>query len=375
MTTRRLCVVQTLPALNSGGVERGTLDVAAALVDRGHRAIVVSAGGRLVEELRASGAEHIEMDIGKKSPLSLRHVGPLADIFAERKADIVHSRSRFPAWLSFLAWKKLKKHNPEAAPAFVTSVHGPYSVNAYSKIMLRGQRVIAISDFIKDYIANNYPDTDMGLVQVIHRGLDPAKFPYAYQANQEWQQSWRASLPLKDFELLVTLPARITRWKGQQDFILAVNSIKNQGIRVLGIVAGGVEKRRARFQQELNDLVNKLALNKNIVFCGHRSDLREIMSVSDIVFSLSREPEAFGRTSMEALALGKPVVAYDHGGASEVLQTMFPDGLVPPLDYEAAAQKAVQLYRNPPEIKNTPAFTLESMLDKTIELYGSVTSK
>ena len=373
MTAKPLCVVQTLPALNSGGVERGTLDVAAELVRQGHRALVISAGGRMVEELVDSGAEHIELDIGRKSPLGYRHVNTLAKMFAGESVDIVHSRSRFPAWLSYLAWRKLHKKIPDTAPAFITSVHGPYTVNAYSRIMLRGERIIAISDFIRSYIENNYPETDMSRVTVIHRGIDPGKFSRGYSAPEQWQSAWRAALPTSDYELMVTLPARITRWKGQEDFILAVNHIKKMGVRVLGVVAGGVEKRRARFQRELLDLVRRLGLEENIYFCGHRNDLREIMSFSDIVFSLSREPEAFGRTSMEALSLGKPVVAYDHGGASEVLRPLFAEGLVPAMDVEAAAQKAVQIYRNAPVVTDRQLFTLQDMLDKTMGLYESVT--
>ncbi len=375
MTARPLCVVQTLPALNSGGVERGTLDVAAELVKQGHRALVVSAGGRMVDELVESGAEHIELDIGKKSPLGYRYVSTLASLFSRENVDIVHSRSRFPAWLSYLAWRKLHRNNPATSPAFITSVHGPYTVNAYSKIMLRGERIIAISDFIRDYIESNYPGTDMSRVTVIHRGIDPEKFPHGYSAPDQWRSSWQASLPMKDYELLLTLPARITRWKGQEDFIHAVNHIKKMGVRVLGVIAGGVEKRRARFQQELLDLARQLGLEQNIYFCGHRNDLREIMSFSDIVFSLSREPEAFGRTSMEALALGKPVVAYDHGGASEVLRPLFAEGLVPAMDVEAAAQKAVEIYRNAPTVTDRQLFTLQDMLDKTLDLYESVSGK
>ena len=374
MTTRPLCVLQTLPALNSGGVERGTLDVAAALVKKGHRAIVVSAGGQMVNELLDSGAEHIEMDIGKKSPLSLRHVKPLARILSEELVDVVHTRSRFPAWLSYFAWRSLYRKQASSAPSFITSVHGPYTVNAYSQVMLRGQRIIAISEFIRNYIKDNYPATDMQRVEVIHRGIDPQKYSYGYKAPESWLEQWRNSLPQKNYEILVTLPARVTRWKGQEDFIRAVKHIRDTGINVLGVIAGGVEKRRERFQQELLELVNELDLGQNIFFCGHRNDLREIMSCSDVVFSLSREPEAFGRTSMEALALGVPVVAYDHGGASEVLRPMFPVGLVPAMDFKAAALKAVQIHRNPGTMTRTPAFTLQNMLDKTIDLYASTTS-
>src|SRR5690242_2595123 len=122
----RLTVIQTLPALNTGGVERGTLEVAAELVKRGHRSIVVSAGGELLEELVHNGSEHIALSVGNKSLLTLRHIPLLRRILGESGATIVHARSRLPAWISYLAWKGM---DPASRPRFVTSVHGPYSVN------------------------------------------------------------------------------------------------------------------------------------------------------------------------------------------------------------------------------------------------------
>lgn len=139
-------VLQILPELDCGGVERGTLDVAAELVRRGHRSIVVSGPGRLVPQLIAEGSEHINLPVGKKSIFSARLIPMLRKLFLEQQIDIIHARSRLPAWLAYLAWKKL---DPLNRPAFITTVHGPYSVNRYSKIMTRGERVIAISEYIK----------------------------------------------------------------------------------------------------------------------------------------------------------------------------------------------------------------------------------
>lgn len=368
----KLTVIQTLPALEAGGVERGAVDLAGELVRRGHRSIVISAGGRLLHELVATGSEHIVLPIGKKSPASLLLIKKLRRIFQHSNANILHSRSRLPAWLSYLAWRKM---NAGARPRFVTSVHGPYSVNRYSRIMTRGERVIAISEFIKNYIKDNYADVDMDKVSVIPRGISPDKFPYRHRPSAQWLRDWRQQQPQLQNRFIITLPARITRWKGQQDFIVLIARLKQANINVHGIIAGGAERRRQAYLGQLKSLAVSLAVEKDISFLGHRDDLKEVMSVSSLVMSLAREPEAFGRTALEALGLGVPVIAYDHGGASEVLKEIFPQGLVTPFDIAAATARAQDFYSHPRVVPAHMPFTLSRMLNSTIDLYSALASE
>ena len=165
-------VLQILPELDVGGVERGTLEVAAELVKRNHRSIVVSGPGRLVSQLIDEGSEHINLPVGRKSLLSARLIPVLRKIFKEQEIDIIHARSRLPAWLAYLAWKNL---DIEKTPAFMTTVHGPYSVNRYSEIMIKGERIIAISQYIKNYILENYPNVNEKRIEIIHRGISKEK--------------------------------------------------------------------------------------------------------------------------------------------------------------------------------------------------------
>jgi glycosyltransferase involved in cell wall biosynthesis len=361
----RLTVIQVLPALEAGGVERGTVEVAAELARRGHRALVISRGGRLVQELQDAGAEHLALDIGAKSPFTLRHVVRLRRLFCQG-VHIVHARSRLPAWISYLALRGL---DPASRPVFITSVHGPYTVNAYSRIMTRGEVVIAISGFIHDYIRENYPGTDPARITVIPRGVDPVRFPYGYRPPPDWQARWQSGTPPLAGRYVLSLPARITRWKGQEDFLRLITALRGRGLDACGLVVGGTEPRRRRFLRELQALAATLGVREHVHFLGHRDDLREIMSVSDIVFSLSREPEAFGRTSLEALSLGVPVIAYDHGGAGEVLQAIFPAGRVTPGNHEAAAALAAEFLQRRPVVPDRNPFTLQRMLAATIEVY------
>lgn len=361
-----LTVVQTLPALEVGGVERGTLEIASALVKRGHRSIVISAGGRLVNQLQKEGSEHITLPVGKKSILTLRLVSRMKQILDGENASIIHSRSRLPAWISYLAWRSMDK---QTRPRFVTTVHGPYSVNRYSRIMMQGERVIAISEFIRAYITRNYPGIDTNKIEVIHRGVSPDQFPYGFQPAADWISYWKQQHPSLAGKFIVTLPARITRWKGHEDFIEIMRMAIAAGLPVHGLIAGAPHPRRRSFYKELIAMVKKYSLQDHLTFLGHRDDLRDIMAISDVVFSLAREPEAFGRTALESLCLGTPVIAYDHGGASEVMQKIFPEGCIKPRDLNAAVIRLKGFSDKPPVVPNHNPFTLDNMIVNTIRLY------
>ena len=360
----KLTVLQVLPALQAGGVERGTLEVAAALIKRGHRSLVLSAGGALAEELEAGGSQHITMPIGKKSPFVLRHVPALRKILRQQQVNILHARSRLPAWISFFAWRGMHQR-----PHFITGVHGCYSVNRYSRIMTSGERVIAISTFIHDYILENYPGVDPDKIVTIPRGVDKLVYPYGYRPTEGWLRDWQNNMPQTKGKYVIALPARISRRKGQEDFIEIIAALKAAGHNVHGLIIGGAENRRRPFFEELKHAVSDRGLASSISFAGHRNDLRDIMAASDLVLSLSRIPEAFGRTALEALSLGVPVIAYNHGGASEVMQSIFPEGLIKPGDTEQACQTIQSFMRNRPFVPDRNPFTLDSMLNNTIALY------
>lgn len=370
MPDKKLTVVQVLPALQSGGVERGTLEVGKYLVEHGHRSIVISAGGRMVDQLMHEGSEHVQWDIGRKSLWTLRLIPKLRRFLIKNKVDILHARSRMPAWICYLAWKGMI---PATRPRFVTTVHGPYSVNAYSKVMTKGERVIVISEMIRAYVLKNYPDTDPGKLRLIYRGVSPKEFPFGYKPDQAWLDNWYQRFPQTKGKKLLTLPARITRWKGQEDFIELIAQLKESHLDIYGLIVGGVDPRRRPYLEELKNKVKALGLNETISFTGHRSDLREIMSISSIVFSLSREPEAFGRTTLEALSLGVPVIGYDHGGVGEQLQAITPERGVPVGDWKSATSMTLELIDHThTEIQRIP-FTLEQMLSFTVAVYRELT--
>ena len=365
----RLSVAQLLPALNGGGVERGTLEVARELVRRGHRSVVISAGGRLVPDLVREGSEHLAWPLGVKSPLTLRWVCPLRRWLTEQRIDILHTRSRLPAWIGWLAWRGM---DPATRPRFITTVHGLYSVSRYSAIMTQGERVIAVSETVRDYLQHYYPELPAARIQVIQRGVDPAAFPYGYRPPGEWLADWYQQYPQLQEASVLTLPGRLSRLKGHEDFIELIARLRVRRLSVYGLIVGGVEPRRQRYADQLREKVRSFGLEDVILFTGHRSDMREIYAISTLVLSLSAQPESFGRTVLEALSLGTPVVGYDYGGVGEILARLYPAGLTPFGDLDALTARVSELLTAAPPVPPEPALPLQRMLDETLALYESL---
>ncbi len=369
MSGRPLTVLQLLPEMEVGGVEQGTLEIAEALVAAGHRALVVSAGGRLVPLLTAAGAQHVALPIGRKRIGTLGLVRKLRTLMLDEAVDVVHARSRLPAWIGHHALRGIEVSR---RPHWVTTVHGPYTVNRYSRIMVSGVRVIAISEFIREYIFGAYPDTPRERVVVIPRGVDRARYVHGFEPSAGWLQQWRREHPALDGRRVLCLPARLTRWKGQQDFIEMLQRLVQHRPLVHGLMVGGPHPRKREFEAELRQLVRDRGLESVVSFLGQRSDLREILAVSDVVYSLTRAPEAFGRTTIEALSLGRPVIGYDHGGTGEILRRVFPAGLVAVGDIEAAAARTRALLESPVLVPVDHPFTLSAMQRATLEVYRDV---
>nr|VFK51565.1 MAG: Glycosyltransferase involved in cell wall bisynthesis [Candidatus Kentron sp. TC] len=371
MVRKPLTVMQLLPAMDAGGVEKGTLELSRYLVRHGHRAIVISDGGRMLPALLDSGIEHLCWNIGKKSPRTLRWAPRLRAKLREYEPDILHLRSRLPAWIGYLAWRGM---SPERRPHLITTVHGMYTVGRYSAIMTRGERVIAVSEATRDYIRNHYPAVPSNRIRVIHRGVEPSDYPYGYYPSDNWQRDWFATYPLTRNKYLLTLPARITRLKGHEDFIEVIRKLKERGLPVHGLIVGAPHPRKHRYFMEIQKRIASAQLMRDISLTGHRGDLREIMAVSKVVLSLSREPESFGRTTIEALSLGIPVAGFNHGGVGEQLREVFPQGRIALGDIPSVVEKIEDWFREPPIVPMQHPFHLQSMLRKTVQLYEEVVS-
>ncbi len=372
-------VLQIVPRLSIGGVERGTVDIATALREAGARSLVVSSGGEMVRELERAGVEHITLPSDTKNPVTMAaNARRLARIVGEKQVDILHARSRAPAWSAWRAARATKR-------PLVTTFHGTYGLGnkvkqRYNAVMTRGARVIAISDFIAEHVQRIYK-TDPAHITVIHRGVDTAVFdPKLVPPARIIQLSNRWRLP--DGVPVVMLPGRLTRWKGQTVFVEALAKLQR---RDLCAVIVGPNQGRTAYSEELEDMVRDRDLGSVARLVDETRDMPAALMLADIVVSASTDPEAFGRVIAEAGAMGRPVIASDHGGAREQIIEGETGWLVPPGDADALAA-AIERALSVSKIARASMaklamkrvrenFSKASMCEKTLALYREVAAE
>lgn len=374
---RQPVILQVLPALVTGGVERGTVDVAAAIVQAGWTALVASSGGPMVRELERAGARHIELPLHSKNPFVMRrNVGRLVQIIHEHGVDVVHARSRAPAWSAMAAAHKTGAH-------FVTTFHGTYNLGLwglkqkYNAVMAQGERIIAISHFIADHLQAIY-DVDPARIRVIHRGVDVTRLdPSRISAERIIQlvRQWR----LPEGARVITLPGRLTRWKGQSVLIDALALLDRTDIRCMLV---GSDQGRNKYRQELLERIRARGLMEVVHLTDQCNDMPAAYKLSDVVVSASTDPEAFGRVVVEAQAMGRPVIASAHGGAAETVVPGKTGWLVPAGDAEALAD-ALSYALSLPEAQRSRMseaamahvrthFSREEMCAHTLGVYAEV---
>ena len=361
-------VLQVVPELNAGGVEGTTLEVAQALIAEGHTAHVVSAGGRMEGELLRMGGHLHKTDIGSKNIFSLfRRIRLLRAIIHEYKIDIVHARSRAPAWPAYHAARI------EGVP-FLTTYHGIYNSGSflktyYNSVMAKGEHIIANSEFTKAHIIKTH-GIAADRITAIARGVDMAKFdPEAVSAKDALAQRnrWGVSPEQK----VILLPGRLTRWKGQ---LVAVEALPHLPDRHVLILLGDAQG-RDEFVAEIDTKAAALGVTERVFKPGHSRDVPTALAAADVVISASTDPEAFGRVAAEAQAMHKPVVATAHGGALESVVDGATGYLVTPSDPKALAG-GIQAALNWPDYDGPAArarisaeFSTKSLQSKTLAVY------
>jgi glycosyltransferase involved in cell wall biosynthesis len=304
-------IVQLLPELNEGGVERGTVELSRELVKRGFDSTVISAGGKLVERIERDGGKHITFDVCSKNPLSVPlRIAKLRRILEELRPDIVHARSRVPAWLTYFANKSL-------GIPFITTVHGFNSVSAYSAIMTKGDRVICVSNAVRDYIVEHY-DVDIDKIVVIPRGVDTDVFS-PDSVDKGFMEAFKKRYEL-DGAFVVSVVGRVTQLKDLESFIDAIALLAAQRPDIKGLIVGGVRDDKRHYFDALQERVRKKGMQEHIVFTGSQQKVAEIYALSDVTVSSSKKPESFGRSVAEAIAMNTPVVATRHGGVLDIVR-------------------------------------------------------
>ena len=329
MISTPLKILQVTAALSEGGVERGTLEMASYTIDQGAQSYVASSGGKLVPALEKSGAVHFTLPLHRRNPFAILYSSiMLVKIIRKHQIDLIHARSRAPAWAALLASKI-------TSTSFVTTFHGTHKIQnklkqLYNSSMVRGERVIAISEFIKAHVVDKY-GVSPSTIDIAPRGVDVELFSPQKIAAKD-KSNLRDSLNIKDDALLITLPGRLTRWKGQTVFLEALATIKDLPDWVAMFVGGSGKK--LAYEHELKKLCKQFGLEERVVFAGSQMNMPLYYAISDIVVSASTEPEAFGRVAVEAQAMQKPVIASAHGGSLETVLEGETGWLTPPNNSE-----------------------------------------
>ncbi len=310
-----LKIVQLIPELDTGGAERTSLDISAALINNGDRSLILTRGGRLCAQITDPREQLALLDIASKNPwVMAQNIGRIEKLARSFDANILHARSRAPAWSAYFAARRL-------GAGFVTTYHGTYAAKtmvkrAYNAIMAKGDLVIANSKFIAKHIEETH-QIDPQNIRVIPRGLDlgafdPAVISAARRAEMAGKLDFTSAHPL------LVMPGRLSRWKGQLVMVEAVAQLRERGILVNLALPGDAQGRNA-YVHEINAKISALALNAQICVPGHIDDMPALYALADLVLSASLEPEAFGRITVEGQAAGKPVIATAHGGALETV--------------------------------------------------------
>jgi glycosyltransferase involved in cell wall biosynthesis len=309
-------VLQVIPALDAGGAERSTIDIAAALAEAGARALVATDGGRLVGELQARGGLWIPFAASTKNPLRMwRNIERLVRVAKEEGVDIVHARSRAPAWSAYFAARRLRI-------PFVTTYHGSYAARSswkrrYNAVMTYGDAVIANSHYTALRIAETWPEVSPRL-HVIHRGTDLGVFaPQAVSFDRI--ESLRRNWGVAPHQRIVLLPGRLTGWKGQRVLIEAASILRSRGLEDVAYVLAGDHQGRDSYLAELDARIAEAGLVGIVRRVGHCTDMPAAFLAAAVATVPSTEPEAFGRTAVEAQAMGCPVIVTDHGATTETV--------------------------------------------------------
>ncbi len=355
-------IVQVIPELNEGGVERGVVELNREYVKLGIESYVISNGGKLVERIIIDGGNHITFDVCSKNILtSFIRVSKLKKILKELKPDIIHVRSRVPAWLVYFANKKLNIK-------VVSTVHGFNSVGFYSSIMQKADAVICVSNSIKEYIQKHY-NTSEEKITVIPRGIDLELFN-PKNIDNSFIESFKKEFNLGN-KFIISSVGRVTQLKDYETFIKAISLVKQDIPNVAALIVGGTRSDKEDYLNSLKKLIKELDLEENIIFTGSQSKIEQIYALSDVVISSSKKPESFGRAVAEAICMNKPVIATNHGGVKDIIIEnengfFFEVGDDKELAKNILKSKSLK-FDGYGYIANT--FSLENMVNKTIKVY------
>ncbi len=353
-------ILQMLPSLEVGGVERGVVDMARAMQNGPDQVVVVSSGGSLVKELEKIAVRHYTLPVNRKSLMTLRLVPRIVEIIRQENIQVVHARSRVPAWIGWFAAR-------QAGVPFVTTCHGYYSRHALSRVMGWGRRVIVISRIIGRHMIDDFK-VPPERIRLIHRGIDLSDFP------------WQPRQTGRNFFRIINV-GRLSPIKGQYEFLQAVHLLRRKIQKLEVWLVGSEGKGKTKYTRRLEELIRQLGLESCVRMLGTRRDISELIADSDLLVLSTLVPEAFGRVLVEAGAVGTPVISTRVGGVLDVLEEGVHGRLVEPGNAEEMAAAMLEAAADPESSRRMAEnlrhriekeFTVEKMVEETRQVYREV---
>lgn len=352
-------VLQVVPELNLGGVEKGTLELAKFLALNGHLPVVISNGGELERELREFGIKHYKLPVHRKSPFSLLLLPKILAILRKEQIDILHARSRVPALLSYLAFRYYLRDQQigrflNFVPSFITTAHGYYRQHLFSRIMAKGKLVICPSRVIAKHMVEDF-GVGIEKIRIVPRGVELNQYEFILPSQRDWKHP------------VIAIIARISPLKGHPEFIRAFREILKIKPFAKAWIIGGPSKGKQDYLYELQLLVKRFGLENTIEFLGPRYDIPSLLKKINILVQPSRVPEAFGRVIIEAQASGVLVVATNLGGYREIIEDKVTGMLFPPRDEKKLVQILTRLVKDP-KSSDTLALAARRKVEKLYQL-------
>ncbi len=375
VTAKIMIVIRLLSSLKHDESERGIFHLGRALVKNGHTSIIVSSADEdndLVKRLKRDGNLYHQLYMNKKSWLSLLQVAPLRRLIEKYNPDVIHVHSRTPAWILHLALRRARVKRP---PKLVSTMYGFYPINKYSQALLDVDTIITVSDSVTDYLKKGLRREDIGpkAIKRIYRGIDIRRYPYRHNPSVYWLRHTFAEYPELEHKKWLVFPTIIGNEYGQEWLIDILGNLQEQFPNIHVIIMDEDYREGDVAHEDFRQRVNTLGLGDRVTYVGRkRNDMREWLSAANIVMALANEPESIGINALQAIHLGTPVIGWDQAAFSEILQPLYPQGLVKKYNAQALCKVVKNQLESVTRPEMTDKFTMREMIKETIDVYQSL---
>ncbi|MGB2139041.1 MAG: glycosyltransferase [Psychrobacter sp.] len=367
-----MIVMRLLSSLKHDESERGIFHLGRALVKNGHTSIIVSSAdedNELVKRLERDGNLYHQLHMNKKSWRSLLQVVPLRHLIEKYNPDIIHVHSRTPAWILHLALKRAKV---ERRPKLVSTMYGFYPINKYSQALLDVDTIITVSDSVTNYLIKGIRREELGPrhIKRIYRGVDTRRYPYRHNPSVYWLRRTFAEYPELEHKKWLVFPTVIGNEYGQEWLIDILGNLQEQFPNIHVIIMDEDYREGDVVHEDFRQRSNTLGLSERITYVGSkRNDMREWLSAANIVMALANQPESIGINALQAIHLGTPVIGWDQAAFSEILQPLYPQGLVKKYNAKALCKVVRSQLESVTRPEMTNKFTMRKMITETLGVY------